>query len=149
MKRWYYRLCSTRTHTMQQIRNFLLQPTTLMASLIFNALVVVNYTSVVVPLLIANISSAPVTIEKGEMLAVDQCLEQHSFSKQPAERHGNKTTPVQKACDRAALRLLGSKSKHCSRYSTHTAMLSRKISGAQILFITQSTSATVVKCVKA
>ena len=43
------------------------------------ARVVVNYTSVVVQLLIANISSAPVTIEKEEMLAVDQPLEQHSF----------------------------------------------------------------------
>ena len=61
----------------------------------------VNYTSIVVPLLIANISSAPVTIEKGEMLAVDQPLEQHSFSDKPAERHGNKKTPVQEACDRA------------------------------------------------
>ena len=56
----------------------LLEPTTSKASPILKARVVVNYTSVVVPLLIANISSAPVTIEKGEMLAVDQPLEQHN-----------------------------------------------------------------------
>ena len=34
------------------------------------------------------------------MLAVDQPLEQHSFSEEPGERHGNKKTPVQEACDR-------------------------------------------------
>ena len=28
-------------------------------------------------------------------------LEQHSFSEERAERHDNKTTPVQEACDRA------------------------------------------------
>ena len=35
------------------------------------------------------------------MHAVNQPQEQHSFSEEPAERHGNKTTPVQEACDRA------------------------------------------------
>ena len=35
------------------------------------------------------------------MLALDQPLEQHSFSKEPAKRYGNKKTPMQKACDRA------------------------------------------------
>ena len=82
-------------------QNLLLKPTTSKASPILKARVVVNYTSVVVPLLIANISSAPVTTEKGEILAVDQPLEQHSFSEEHAERHGNKTTPVQEACDRS------------------------------------------------
>ena len=78
-----------------------LEPTTLKASPILNARGVVNYTSVVVQLFITNISSAPVTIEKREMLVVDQFLEQHSFSDEPAERHGNNQTPVQEACDRA------------------------------------------------
>ena len=82
-------------------QTLLLEPTTSRASPILKARVVVNYTSVVVPLLIANILSAPVTIEKREMLAVDQPLEQHSFSEEPAERHGNKKTLVQEACDRA------------------------------------------------
>ena len=67
-------------------QTFLLEPTTSKSSPILKARVVVNYTSVMVPLLIANISSAPVTIEKGEMLAVDQPLEQHSFSGEFAER---------------------------------------------------------------
>ena len=79
----------------------LLKPTTSKSSPILNERFVVNYTSVVVLLLIANISSAPVTIEKGELLAVDQILEQHHFSGEPGERHGNKKTPVQEACDRA------------------------------------------------
>ena len=35
------------------------------------------------------------------MLAVDQPLEQDSFSEEPAEHHGNKKTPVQEDCDRA------------------------------------------------
>ena len=100
MKRWYFRLCSTQTHATQQIR-LLIEPTTSTASRILKARVLVNYTSVVVPLLIANISSAPVTIEKGEMLAVDQPLEEHSFGEETADRHGNKKTPVQEACDRA------------------------------------------------
>ena len=133
-------------------QTFLLDKTTSKASPILKARIVVNYTSVVVPLLIANISSAPVTIEKGEMLAVDQPLEQDSFPEEPAERHGNKTTPVQEACDSADPALTREQSQHCLRYSTNTArrsQQSRKISGAQILFITRSTSATVVLCVKA
>ena len=78
-------------------QTLLLEPTSSRASPILKARVVVKYTSVVVPLLIANISSPPVTIEKGEMLAVDQPLEQDSFSEEPGERHGNKKRPVQKA----------------------------------------------------
>ena len=39
----------------------------------------VNYTSVVVPLLIANISTAPVTIEEKMVLAVNKRLERHGF----------------------------------------------------------------------
>ena len=82
-------------------QTLLLEPTTSKASPILKARVVVNDTPVVVPMLIANILSAPVTIEKGEILALDQPLEQHSFSEEPAERHGNKKTPVQEACNRA------------------------------------------------
>ena len=78
-----------------------LELTTSKASLLFKVRVVVNYTSVVVPLLISNISFAPVTIEKEEMLAVDQPLEQQSFSGEFTECHGNKKTIVQEACDRA------------------------------------------------
>ena len=48
-------------------QTLLLEPTTSKASPILKACVVINYTSVVVPLLIANISSASVTIEKGKM----------------------------------------------------------------------------------
>ena len=61
-------------------QTLLLEPTTSTASPKLKARVVVNYTSVVVPLLIANISSAIVTIEKGEMLAVNQPLKEHRFS---------------------------------------------------------------------
>ena len=75
------------------------------ASPILKARVVVNYTSVVVSLLIANISSAPFTIKKGKRLAVDKPLKQHNFAKEPAERHGNKKTLVQEACDSADLAL--------------------------------------------
>ena len=75
-------------------QTLLLEPTTTRASPILKARVVVNYTSVVVPLLIANISSEPVTIEKGEMLAVDEPLEQHRFSEKPGERLCNLKTPV-------------------------------------------------------
>ena len=82
-------------------QTLLLEPTTSKASPILKARVVINYTLVVIRLLIANISSAPVTIEKGEMPAVDKHLEQHSFSEEPAELHGNKKTLVQEACDRA------------------------------------------------
>ena len=82
-------------------QTLLLEPTTLKSSPILKARVDVKYTSVVVPLLIANISSAPVTIKKGEMLAVDKPLKQHSFSEEPAEHHCNKKTHVQEACDRA------------------------------------------------
>ena len=60
-------------------QTLLLVATTLKASPILKARVVVNYTSVVVPPLIANISSAFVTIKKGEMLGVDQSLEKQFF----------------------------------------------------------------------
>ena len=73
-------------------QTLLLKPTTLKASSTFKARVVVNYTSVVVLLLIANISTAPVTIEKEKMIAVDQHLKQQSFSEEPAKRHGSKQT---------------------------------------------------------
>ena len=119
---------------------------------ILKARVMVNNTSVVVQLLIANISSAPVRIENREMLAVDQCLEQHSFSGKPTERNSNKKTPVQKGCKRADLHSLRSKIKHFSRYSTNTARRfqhTQKISEAQIISITRSTSLTVVLCVRA
>ena len=56
-------------------QTLLLEQTTSKASPILKARVVVNYTSVVVPQLIATMSSAPVTIEKGEMLDVNQPLE--------------------------------------------------------------------------
>ena len=82
-------------------QTLLLEPTTSKASPILKAGVVVNYTSVVALLLIANISSAFVTNAKGKMLAVVQPLEQHGFSDESADRHGNKKMPVQKACDRA------------------------------------------------
>ena len=70
-------------------QTLLLKPTTSKASPILKARVEVNYTSVVVPLLITNISSAPVTIEKGEMLALYQFLEKHRFSGVPDVRHSN------------------------------------------------------------
>ena len=56
--------------------NLLLEPMTSKASIIRKARVVIDYTSVVVPLLIAIISFALVIIENGEMLAVDQPLKQ-------------------------------------------------------------------------
>ena len=110
----------------------------------------INYTSVVVPLLIANISSAPVTIEKGELLAVDQPLEQHRFSKEPAERHGHKKTPVQKACDRADPALTrNQKSALYSLLNKHSEAFSASAEDlGRTNLITQSTSATVVLCVK-
>ena len=82
-------------------QTLLLEPINSKASPILKARVVVNYTSVVVPLLIANISSAPVAIENGQTLAVDQPLEQYSFSGEPAKLQVNKKRPVQKACGRA------------------------------------------------
>ena len=82
-------------------QTLLLELTASKASPILKARVVVNYTSFVVPVLIGNISYAPVTIEKGEMLAVDKLLERNSFKGEPAERHSNKMTPVHKDCDRA------------------------------------------------
>ena len=113
-------------------QTLLLEPTTSKASPILEARVVVNYTSVVVPLLIANISSEPVTIEKGEMLAVDQPLKQQSFSEGRAERHGNKKTPVQEACDRADPALTKQKSalfallnKHSEAFSASAEDLKR------------------------
>ena len=112
----------------------LLEPTTLNTSPILKARVMVYYTSDVVPLLIANISSAPVTIEKGEMLTLDQPLKLHSFSKEPAERHGNKKTPVQEACDRADPALTR-KQKSAVRVTQQTArrsQLARKISTSKI-----------------
>ena len=82
-------------------QTLLLETSTLQASPIHKASVLVNYKSVVVPLLIANILFATVIIEKGEMLAVNQPLEQHSFSEEPTNRYGNKKTPMQEGCDRA------------------------------------------------
>ena len=82
-------------------QTLLLEPTTSRASPILKARIVVNYTSVVVPLPIAYISSAPVTIENRKMLVVDQPLEQHSFSEESGELQVNKKTPVQEACHRA------------------------------------------------
>ena len=83
-------------------KTLFLEPTTAKSnSLILKARVVVNYTSVVVPLLIANISSQPVTIEKGEVLAIDQPLDQNRFAEKRNEQNGNGTTPVQTACERA------------------------------------------------
>ena len=72
----------------------MLKPTTSKASPILKARVVINYTSVVVPLLIANISSAPVTIKKGKMLAVNQPLEQRVSQKNMP----NATVKLQSAC---------------------------------------------------
>ena len=75
-------------------QSLLLKLTTSKACLILKALVAINYTSVVVSLLIANISSARVTIDKKEILAMDQPLERHCFSLKPAESRGNNKTPV-------------------------------------------------------
>ena len=108
-------------------QTLLLEPTTLKAYPILTACVVVNYTSDVVQLLIANISSAPVTIEKGKILAVKQPLKQHSFSEEPAERHGNKTTTVQEACDCRPCTHCGAKvSTVCVTQQTQRGVLSQR-----------------------
>ena len=65
---WFYLLCSTRRHTTRRIKHFYSNQQLRTTSPILKARVVVNYTSVVVPLLVANVSSAPITIEKGEIL---------------------------------------------------------------------------------
>ena len=83
-------------------QTLLLEPTTSKStSPILKARVVVNYTSVVVPLLVANVSSIPITIEKGEVLAEDQPLVLTNMEEQTNQQLEKKTTPVQEALNKA------------------------------------------------